>query len=93
MDQQQPLFETKEIPYSKYNMLWFDDNKKASLESKIIRAAAHYREKYGRAAEICRMNPKDIPDGINCVGLIKLIAVPFVMPNYFLIGDEEILSW
>jgi hypothetical protein len=38
------------------------------------------------------MNAKDMVAGISSVGPIKLIPVSFVMPNNFLIGDEEMLS-
>ena len=88
-DQDQPAKVIPESPYGKYSMLWRDDNPNVSLETRIIRAASYYREKYGRTPEVCRMNSKDMIAGINSAGPIRLQAVRYVMPGYFLLGDEE----
>ena len=38
-------------------MLWFDNDPKAGLDTKIERAAAYYRSKYGRKPTLCFVHP------------------------------------
>ncbi|HBX68149.1 MAG TPA: hypothetical protein DEH25_01840 [Chloroflexi bacterium] len=42
-------------------MLWFDNDKQVDLRSKIERAAAYYRDKYGKAPNLCFVHPCMIP--------------------------------
>lgn len=42
-------------------MLWFDNDKQADLRSKIERAAAYYRDKYGKMPNLCFVHPCMIP--------------------------------
>ena len=42
-------------------MLWFDNDKKSDYEAKIERAAAYYRNKYGKAPNLCFVHPCMIP--------------------------------
>jgi len=50
-------------------MLWFDNDPKATLDAKIGRAAAYYREKYGKIPTLCFVNPKMLLNGKNPPGL------------------------
>ena len=43
-------------------MLWFDNDKKTDYEAKIERAATYYRDKYGRAPNLCFVHPCMIPN-------------------------------
>ncbi len=38
-------------------MLWFDNDPARDLEAKVSRAAQHYERKYGRAPNLCIVNP------------------------------------
>lgn len=38
-------------------MLWFDNDPKSNLDSKIERAAIYYRDKYGRSPTLCFVHP------------------------------------
>jgi len=42
-------------------MLWFDNDKKSDYEAKIERAATYYRNKYGKAPNLCFVHPCMIP--------------------------------
>lgn len=42
-------------------MLWFDNDPKAGLDKKVERAAAFYRNKYGRTPTLCFVHPSMIP--------------------------------
>jgi hypothetical protein len=38
-------------------MLWFDNDQKAPLNTKVERAAAYYRQKYGKMPTLCFVHP------------------------------------
>jgi len=42
-------------------MLWFDNDNKSDLQLKIERAAAYYRNKYGKTPNLCFVHPCMIP--------------------------------
>jgi hypothetical protein len=44
-------------------MLWFDNDPKTSLPSKIDRAAAYYHKKYGKTPTHCYLNPLMLGEG------------------------------
>lgn len=42
-------------------MLWFDNDPKAELYTKIERAASYYRSKYGKSPNLCFVHPSMLP--------------------------------
>ena len=67
-------------------MLWFDNDPKVGVELKIKQAATYYRKKYGKAPNLCLVNPALGAD-INLNGqAIKVMTDPIIMPNHFWIG-------
>lgn len=42
-------------------MLWFDNDPKAELNTKVERAAVYYLTKYGRAPNLCFVHPSMLP--------------------------------
>ncbi len=42
-------------------MLWFDNDPKAGLDTKVERAAVYYRNKYGRTPTLCYLHPSMLP--------------------------------
>jgi hypothetical protein len=69
----------------KSGMLWLDADAKRSLEEKVQRAADYYREKYGRAPDLCLVNPTLLAAD-KAVGPIVVQPLRSVMPNYFWLG-------
>ena len=82
-------------------MLWFDNDKKSDYEAKIERAANYYRNKYGKAPNLCFVHPCMIPmngsqesDQVNFLAdksLLKSQGVEIrlsktMLPNHFWIG-------
>jgi hypothetical protein len=47
----------------KIGMLWFDNDLKAELETKVERAADYYRKKYGAAPTVCFVHPSMLTNG------------------------------
>ena len=66
-------------------MLWLDDDKQTSLEDKVLQAADYYREKYGRAPNLCLVN-KAMVDDERRVGKIQVQPAKNVLPNHFWLG-------
>ena len=42
-------------------MLWFDNDLKADLQTKIERAVRYYRDKYGSTPNLCFVHPGMLP--------------------------------
>jgi hypothetical protein len=79
-------------------MLWFDNDPKAGLDTKIERAASYYREKYGRVPTLCFVHPSMIPKSANNAepasavkaGGLDVRPTQSVLPNHFWIGVNGI---
>lgn len=67
-------------------MLWFDNDNKADLATKIMRAANYYHMKYGKAPNLCLVNPRTMgSDGWHGAG-IEVRTTRSVLPNHFWLG-------
>ncbi len=78
-------------------MLWFDNDSKASLDVRVERAAAYYRNKYGKKPTLCFVHPSMLPDVIEMAinevenkvfttDGIEVRSNRSVLPNHFWIG-------
>ena len=72
-------------------LLWFDNDPNATLSVKIQKAANYYLKKFGRAPEICLVNPKMLETGQGplILGKVAVRAYRPVMPDHFWIGVED----
>ena len=81
-------------------MLWFDNDKKASIPSKVEKAARYYQKKYGVIPDLCYVHPKTVK-GENKkngrsqqtagkepikIGKILVLKNEKVLPDHFWIG-------
>jgi len=76
-------------------MLWFDNDPKTEINSKIDRAASYYRNKYGRAPNLCFVHPSMIGaapstngKGATKNGEIEVRTSASIRPNHFWIGVD-----
>jgi hypothetical protein len=69
-------------------MLWLDDDRKRSFEEKVLRAAAHYRDKYGCSPELCLVNSR-MGFREKYVGRVEVKAAGTVIPNHFWLGMKS----
>lgn len=71
-------------------MLWFDREVDAPLSARLERAAAYYRQKYGRTANVCYLHPstQGAEEGALVAGLVLRFS-PSVLPMHFWLGVEE----
>ena len=74
-------------------MLWFDNNSKDSLDTKVGRAAAYYQQKYGKVPSLCFVHPSMLPEEKTeaknkaySTNGIEVRSNRSVLPNHFWIG-------
>lgn len=75
-------------------MLWFDNDPKTDLSTKIDRAKTYYRTKYGKTPNLCFVHPSMIPAPVEgeeqpeklTTGDIEIRGNRSVLPNHFWIG-------
>ena len=81
-------------------MLWFDNDKKTSIPTKVEKAARYYQQKYGVNPDVCYVHPKMV-SGKNGkkngkkkaahrkplkIGKILVLKNEKVLPDHFWIG-------
>jgi hypothetical protein len=81
-------------------MLWFDNDKKTSIPSKVEKAARYYQDKYGVSPDLCYVHPKTVKEGKRgngkakksvrqetlTIGKIRVLKNEKVLPDHFWIG-------
>jgi hypothetical protein len=73
----------------KIGMLWFDNDPKADLKTKIGRAAAYYKQKYGSTSNLCFVHPSMLPGTTTLqIGGVAVKHNRSILPNHFWIGVE-----
>lgn len=74
-------------------MLWFDNDPRTALVVKISRAAQYYRQKYGRAPNLCLIHPsmmeKGPPSNPGDMGKITVRPYRPVLPGHLWIGVDD----
>lgn len=73
-------------------MMWFDNDPKTALIEKVTRAAEYYRSKYGRAPDVCLVNPGMLKEPMLHAGQIQVRPMRTVLPGHLWIGVDEKLS-
>jgi len=70
----------------KSGLLWFDDNPKISIATKIDNAARHYQEKFGRLPNICYVHPHTLAGTTSVSTRVRVVELHSVLPNHFWVG-------
>lgn len=86
-------------------MLWFDNDQQAELTTKVERAAAYYRDKYGKSPTLCFVHPSMLPNSTSpgkskaresdiknksfVTAGLQVRSTPTVLPNHFWIGINQ----
>jgi hypothetical protein len=73
----------------KTGMLWFDNDPKADLATKITRAAAYYQHKYGQMPNICFVHPAMLNSSAGAPQNIEVRTNRQVLPNHLWMGIFE----
>ena len=72
-------------------MLWFDNDPKSDLRTKINRAADYYQKKYGQKPDLCFVHPSMVTPVLPMQKLqgIEVRATRQVSPNHIWMGVNE----
>lgn len=70
-------------------MLWFDNDPKADLPTKIGRAADYYVKKYGQTPNLVFVHPSQAPAPEDRVDHIEIRTNRSVLPNHLWMGVSE----
>lgn len=69
-------------------MLWFDDDQKSTLETKIKKAVEYYQKKYGRTPDLCLVHPSTM-EGQQLPENMTVRPYRPVLPGHIWIGIED----
>ncbi len=73
----------------KTGMLWFDNDAKSDLPTKIARAADYYQRKYGHKPQLCFVHPS-MANGAPKRSLdIEIRTTRQMLPNHLWLGLSE----
>jgi hypothetical protein len=70
-------------------MLWFDNDPKSDISSKVSKAADYYRNKYGEEPDLCFVHPSMLSDAKVNAGQIAVHSNSTVLPHHFWIGVRQ----
>jgi hypothetical protein len=70
-------------------MLWFDNDPKTDLPTKVSRAAAYYQRKYGCSPNLCFVHPTMLALEEAKANGIELRPSRQVLPNHFWLGLND----
>lgn len=77
----------------KIGMLWFDNDPKADLPTKINRAASYYQNKYGQRPDLVFVHPTMLGAAASrSQNNIEVRPNRSVLPNHLWIGIHELVS-
>jgi hypothetical protein len=70
-------------------MLWFDNDPKTDLVTKLVNAVSYYQKKYGKAPNICFVHPSmNLKSSGNPTGM-EIRPNPVIRPNHFWLGRQS----
>lgn len=67
-------------------MLWFDNDPKADLMTKIQRATEYYQHKYGQKPDVCFVHPSMVVEKTSKMNGVEVQANQMVSPDHFWLG-------
>jgi hypothetical protein len=67
-------------------MLWFDNDPKVDLITKIQRATEYYQNKYGQKPDLCYVHPSMLPERRQRTIGIEVQSNQMVLPNHLWLG-------
>ncbi len=70
-------------------MLWFDNDPKSDVFSKVQKAAAYYKHKYGQDPNLCFVHPSMIPAKKADSGQVCVRSNKTMLPHHFWIGVQS----
>ena len=70
-------------------LLWFDNDPKSDLVSKVKKAADYYRGKYGEEPNLCFVHPSMLLENKSKAGSVAICSNTTVLPHHLWIGVQQ----
>jgi len=74
-------------------LLWFDDDPRRDLATKIAEAAQRYQQKFGVAPDTCYVNPRAVAEQEQVVAWqgrpLRVIPSGHILAHHFWVGVEK----
>lgn len=70
-------------------MLWFDNDPRKDLVTKITLAAEYYTRKYGCRPDLCFVNPASAGQMLPKTAGIEVRSHQMILPNHFWLGLQN----
>jgi len=67
-------------------LLWFDDSPTVPLAAKVDHAVRRYREKFGKAPNVCYVHPRTLAAAGTDATPVRVVGLPSIQPNHFWVG-------
>jgi len=67
-------------------MLWFDNDPRTNLETKILKASQYYQNKYGASPTLCFVHPSMLAQQQKQVNAIEIRSSRKVLPFHLWLG-------
>lgn len=70
-------------------LLWYD-NSASDLDTKLIKAVARYRERFGSDPNVCYVNPATLPEGERQIDGLVVKASTRILQHHLWMGKERL---
>jgi hypothetical protein len=70
-------------------MMWYDNDPKLDISTRIQRAVAYYLRKFGKQPDICMVHPITIEKEWTKVENVFVYKANYIQPNNFWLGQRE----
>ena len=70
-------------------MLWFDNDPKIDLNTKIIKASEYYQKKYGQTPNLCFIHPSMAVESPSKSFVVDVKTDQMILPNHFWLGVKQ----
>jgi hypothetical protein len=67
-------------------MLWFDNDPRTDLKTKILKASKYYQNKYGVDPNLCFVHPTMLAEQMKKVNAIEIRSSKKVLPYHLWLG-------
>jgi hypothetical protein len=67
-------------------MLWFDNDPRTDLKTKIMKASQYYQNKYGVNPNLCFVHPTMLAEQMKQVNAIEIRSSKKVLPYHLWLG-------
>jgi hypothetical protein len=71
-------------------LLWYDNDPKVEFAAKVARAAGRYRERFGRAANVCYVHPSTLASISSLPVGLHVLPSAKVQQNCYWVGRKDL---